>query len=140
MDLKFTRKATDAIMTAEVASNKFREEKLSVESLLYGLTLTNDSLAQVVLDKYYINSTVMCEYLIRNKGQMQPNELEYESVKSEEYVVVMNRAEELAKIAGVEEISTDIILLSIIDNIESFMNIQSLFLAQLVDVTELANY
>ena len=57
MEMKFTKKAKDAILNAEMSANKLKNKVLSIDNLLYGLAAIEDCLAAAVLNKYYVNKT-----------------------------------------------------------------------------------
>ena len=139
MDMKFTKKAAEAIMYAETISNKLKVKETSVDNLVYGLAMVGSCTAAVVLNKYYISAVVMNEYLVRVKGPKELVSIGQECPKTEQYERVMERAQEMAEMSGLEAISTEIILLAILDNLEILPDIESLFMVQLVDMNEMAS-
>ena len=140
MDLyTFSKKALKAINEAVDMSFKLRNNELGVDNLLYGLTSVEDCLAADILDNYYITAPVMNEFLIKSKGPKGAKTIGNDALYTEEYENVLRRAEELADKAGLEVISTDILLLAIVDNMPNLLYLQPLFMAQLVDLSDLTN-
>lgn len=139
MDMNFTKKAKDAILNAELSGRKLKVKNTSVDNLLYGLTVVEDCLAAVVLNKYFVNTAAMDQYLIRVKGPKEQLVLECENPKTESFEKVLNRANEMAHVAGLNVVSTDFILLAILDMIDELPEILALFVTQLVDINEMAN-
>jgi ATP-dependent Clp protease ATP-binding subunit ClpC len=139
MEIKFTKKAKDALLNAEMSGYKLKNKTTDVDNLLYGLTLVEECTAAAVLDKYFITASVMDQYLTRLKGPKEQLVLNCEQPKTENYERVLNRAQEMAVVAGMDFVSTDFILLSILDNIDVLPNIEALLITQLVDINEMAN-
>ena len=140
MDLfAFSKKALKAIDEAVDMSLKLANSELGVDNLLYGLASVDDCLAAELLNNYYITAPVMNEFLIKNKGPKGTKTIGQETLYTEEYVNVLRRAEELTEKAGLKVISTDILLLAIVDNMPNLIYLQPLFMAQLVDLSELTN-
>ena len=139
MDMNFTRKAKDAILNAEVNSKKLKINSTSVDNLIYGLTIVEDCSAAAVLNKYFVTAEAMEQYLIRVKGPKVQQTITEEDTRTESFNKVLNRANEMAQVAGLNVISSDLILLAILDNIDEMPDILALFVTQLVDINEMAN-
>ena len=135
----FSKKAKQAIDQAVDICLKLTNNELGVDNLLYGLVNVEDCLAAQILNDYYITGPLMNEFLIKSKGPKCTKTIGQEALYTDEYMNVLKRAEELAEKAGVSVISTDILLLSIVDHMSELLYLQPLFMAQLVDLTELTN-
>ena len=107
--MKLSDDAIKATIAAEAYSKKLKDKITSVDSLLYGLT-TIGNMTSSVLEKYYITTDVMDEYLTDTKGPKDLYIIDYVYPCSENYNKVLTTAEDLAKKAGFEIITTEIIL------------------------------
>ena len=134
--MKLSDNAIKATIAAEAYSKKLKDKITSVDSLLYGLT-TIGNMTSSVLEKYYITTDGMDEYLTDTKGPKDLYIIDYVYPCSENYNKVLTVAEDLAKKAGFETITTEIILLAILDLIDEMEEIEKIFFAHLVDQYEM---
>lgn len=134
--MKLSDNAIKATIAAEAYSKKLKDKITSVDSLLYGLTTTGD-MTSSVLEKYYITTDGMDEYLTDTKGPKDLYIIDYVYPCSENYNKVLTTAEDLAKKAGFETITTEIILLAILDLIDEIEEVEKIFVAHLVDQYEM---
>ena len=134
--MKLSDNAIKATIAAEAYSKKLKDKITSADSLLYGLTTTGD-MTSSVLEKYYITTDVMDEYLTDTKGPKDLYIIDYVYPCSENYNKVLTTAEDLAKKAGFETITTEIILLAILDLIDEIEEVEKIFVAHLVDQYEM---
>lgn len=137
--MKFSDKVTQSIRGAQVSARRLQDKKTSVDNLIYGMLISGHTLAKDILEKHYITDIVVDSYLVQTKGPKEQLVMEFHYPTTEDYDMVMKRAEEIAAISDIEVISTDIILLAIVDLLEYLPYIEALFMAQLVDVNELTN-
>ena len=134
--MKLSDNAIKATIAAEAYSKKLKDKITSVDSLLYGLTTTGDMTSNV-LEKYYITTDGMDEYLTDTKGPKDLYIIDYVYPCSDNYNKVLTMAEDLAKKAGFEIITTEIILLTILDLIDEIEEVEKIFVAHLVDQYEM---
>ena len=134
--MKLSDNAIKATIAAEEYSKKLKDKITSVDSLLYGLTTIGDMTSDV-LEKYYITTEGMDEYLTDTKGPKDFYVIDYVYPCSENYTKVLTTAEDLAKKAGFEIITTEIILLAILDLINEIEEVERIFVAHLVDQYEM---